>query len=357
MNNLHLYHKVLRQICQWQPQERITRCRNAALLIVGLHLSGAVYLPHITRKWPVLGKASSLVNRLRRFLNNERVAVAEWYRPVAQQVLKGFAGQTIRLIIDCTKVGFNHRMLMVSVAYRKRSLPLVWRVYRGSKGHIGHQEQIALLKMVKTLLPPGCQVEITADAGFESVNLLDWLSRQHWYFVIRLPGRTKIRSQAQDWVKLNQLGVQEGQTLDAGWVRLTQQHDYGWVYLVIHWAKGEDEPWYLVSNRPASARHIIRMYKRRMWIEEMFGDMKGHGFDLETTHLDDPDRISRLVLGVCIAYVWLIALGSWVVKSGYRHLIDLKSRRDKSYFRLGWDWLERCLLHQTPIPLRFTPIL
>ncbi len=110
------------------------------------------------------------------------------------------------------------------------------------------------------------------------------------------------------------------------------------------------------ASNQASPRHIVRMYTRRMWIEEMFGDMKGHGFDLEPTHLDDQDRISRLVLGVCIAYVWLIALGSWVIKRGFRHLIDLKSRRDKSYFCLGWDWLERCLLYQMPIPIHFAPV-
>ena len=90
-------------------------------------------------------------------------------------------------------------------------------------------------------------------------------------------------------------------------------------------------------------------------IEEMYGDMKGHGFDLEATHLNDADRINRLVLGVSITYVWLITLGSWVVKRGFRHLLDHKSRRDKSYFRLGWDWLRRCIRLGQPLPLRFTP--
>jgi hypothetical protein len=41
-----------------------------------------------------------------------------------------------------------------------------------------------------------------------------------------------------------------------------------------------------------------------MWTEELYGDLKGHGFDLEATHLDDADRIARLVLAVCINFVW-----------------------------------------------------
>jgi hypothetical protein len=87
----------------------------------------------------------------------------------------------------------------------------------------------------------------------------------------------------------------------------------------------------------------------------MYGDLKGHGFDLQATHLADEARISRLMLAVCIAYVWLSALGSWVIKNGYRHFVDHKSRRDKSYFRIGWDWLCRCLRLADPFPLRFKP--
>ncbi len=111
--------------------------------------------------------------------------------------------------------------------------------------------------------------------------------------------------------------------------------------------------WYLVSDQ-AGRRNLIRQYQTRMWIEEMYGDLKGHGFDLEATHLDNPDRISRLFLAVCITFVWFITLGSWLVKRGFRHFIDHKSRRDKSYFRLGWDWVERCLRLSLPIPFRFS---
>ena len=192
------------------------------------------------------------------------------------------------------------------------------------------------------------------DAGFESVQLLRWLRRQGWSFVIRQNGRTLVRWSGQAWIKLSQLALQKGETRPIGWVRLTQKHDVGWFYLVLHWAKDEDEPWYLVSNR-AGPRQLIRRYRIRMWIEEMYGDMKGHGFDLEATHLADADRISRLVLAVCITFVWFITLGSWVVKRGLRHLLDHKSRRDKSYFRLGWDWIERCLCLDQPVPIHFVP--
>ncbi|NJN55711.1 MAG: transposase [Anaerolineae bacterium] len=215
-------------------------------------------------------------------------------------------------------------------------------------------EQLRLFRYVATLIPADSQVWVMGDAGFESVHLLHWLRGQGWSFVIRQSGRTLVRWPNQDWVKLNQLPIAEGQTRTIGWVRLTQKYDVGWFFLVLHWDKGEEEPWFLVSNK-ADTRLILRHYRIRMWIEEMYGDMKGHGFDLEATHLADADRISRLVLAVCLTFVWLITLGSWVVKRGFRHFLDHKSRRDKSYFRLGWDWMERCLRLNQPVPIHFSP--
>ncbi len=126
------------------------------------------------------------------------------------------------------------------------------------------------------------------------------------------------------------------------------------MWLLLHWAQGEDEPWYLVSDQPEE-KALFGLYKLRRWTEEMYGDLKGHGFDLESTHLQDCQRLSRLMLGVCLVYVWFVALGSLVVKRGYRHFIDCESRRDKSYFRLGWDWMDRCRRLNLPWTLRFVP--
>ena len=353
-NNLQYYYKVQAQLCQWLPTERVTRIRNMALLIMGLHLSRAVHMALIVRKWPVRGKDPSLVNRLRRFLDNRRVVVRQWYHPIACHLVQHFAGRRIRLVIDCTKLGFNYRLMTISLAYKKRTLPLVWSVHRGRKGHTTVQEQLALFKYVRHLLPTGAEIWVVGDAGFQSVHVLAWLRRQDWHFVIRQQGRNKVCGAGQPWIKISHLSLKPGQTRYIGWVRLTEKHNVGWFWLILHWEKGADEPWYLVSDC-AGQRNLIRIYKVRMWVEEMYGDLKGHGFDLEATHLNDVQRISRLVLAVCITFVWFITLGSWVVKRGFRHLVDHKSRRDKSYFRIGWDWVERCLRLGDPLPLHFKP--
>jgi hypothetical protein len=265
-NNLRVYYNMLDRVTTWLPKERITRLRNLALFVTGLFLSGSVHLSKIAGELPTPGKNPSLVNRLRRFLKNPRVSVRDFYRPVAQQVVQAFDGHVIRLIIDCTKLGFRHQAMTVAIAYRKRALPLAWSIHRGSKGAVAVRKQIALLGYVQHLLPRKSQVWLLGDSEFQHVPLLRWVRRRGWHFVIRQTGHLKIRRAGGKWIKLTDIPVQPGTTRYWGWVRLTEKHAYGWVSLVIHWETGEEEPWYLVTDQPADWR-TIRLYGVRMWIE------------------------------------------------------------------------------------------
>jgi hypothetical protein len=107
------------------------------------------------------------------------------------------------------------------------------------------------------------------------------------------------------------------------------------------------ESWCLATNLP-DLRMAVRIYERRMWIEEMFGDMNKHGFDLECTMLRHFVRLSRLTLAVAILYVWLISVGTRTIRSGLRHLVDRTNRRDLSIFQIGLRFIERRLINELP---------
>ena len=153
--------------------------------------------------------------------------------------------------------------------------------------------------------------------------------------------------------KARGIPLKEGQTRNVGPVRFTERHDYRKARLIMHWAEGGDEPWYLLSDRPVG-RSTLRRYEKRMWTEEMYGDLKDHGVEVEATNLVHADRIDRLMLGVCWVYVWLLVLGSYVVKRGWRPMVDRRSRRDKSYFRIGRDFIELCFSRGSPLWIRFS---
>lgn len=353
-DNLRLYHTVLKQLDQWLPNERVTRRRNLALLVAGIYLSASVHLSLVVRTWPLLGKAPSLVNRLRRFLANEHVSPQEFYEPLVQQLLRSVAGQQLLLVIDTTQVGFHHRALVVGLCYRKRTFPLAWSLHHGSAGNTPVSAQVALLAYLERLIPLGTEVCLTGDAAFRTGDLFRWLQAHGWHYVIRQRKEVTIRTAQTPWQSIAAVPLRPGQTKLLGPLWIARTNLVGPTWLVLHWQKGQKTPWYLVTDIPC-ATTALGYYRRRMWIEEMFGDMKKHGFDLEGTHLQHLDRIERLMLGVCIAYTCLVAMGSWVVKNGHRHLLDRKDRRDKSYFRLGWDWVERCLRLNLPLKLRFVP--
>jgi hypothetical protein len=128
------------------------------------------------------------------------------------------------------------------------------------------------------------------------------------------------------------------------------------VNLVAHWERGAKEPWLLATNLPAR-QQALQAYRRRMWIEEMFGDMKKHGFDLESTHLRHFLRLSRLTLIVALLYVWLITTAVRVIKDGLRCLVDRKDRRDLSVFQIGLRSVERRLTNSLNVRICLRPAI
>ncbi len=165
---------------------------------------------------------------------------------------------------------------------------------------------------------------------------------------VRQPG-------SRQWQPFADLVQKTGQWVWWPTAFLTQQWKYP-TGVLAYWAKHEDEPWLLATNLP-DAYQARRAYQRRMWIEELFGDLKGHGLDLGTTHLRHFLRLSRLTLAVCLVHVWLMHLGQRTIHSGYRQLVDRHDRRDLSIFRIGRDWADKSFVLNQLIPVAFQPLL
>lgn len=349
------YHTWFNRIRQMRPGERKTRVRNLAWLIVGILLSRSVHLSRIASKIPGKATLNSSVQRIRRFLSNPAVCVRQWYEPIARGLLENQAqgGQGIRLILDGSKVGFGHQLLMVAVAYRRRALPIAWTWVKGKRGHSSAYKQLALLKYVHSLIPDDVPVFVAGDSEFGAVPVLKQLDKWHWKYVLRQKASHLVKLEGQDWQPFSDLIEKAGQSLWFEQALLTQKHAYR-VNLLAHWMPGEKEPWLLATNLP-TRKVALATYRRRMWIEEMFGDFKQHGFDLESTHLRHVLRLSRLTLAVALLYVWLVSFGSQVIKKGQRLLVDRSDRRDLSIFRIGYNMVERCLTNSKLLSIRLVP--
>jgi hypothetical protein len=335
-----------------RPEERITRIRNFSWLLVGLYRSRSVHLSKVAENIPGRACLPSLTRRMRRLLDNRAIRTRDWYEPIAQSIIARMTGGEIRLIVDGSKVGFGHQLLLVALAYRKRALPVAWTWVKGSRGHSTVQKQKALLGYVRTLIPADSRVLLVGDAEFGEVAVQKLLEKWHWQYVLRQKGRYLLRQQGRrHFQRLDSLVQQAGQSVWLENSLLTAKYAYP-VNFLAYWKPGEKDPWLLATNleSPLATR---KAYQRRMWIEESFGDLKSNGFDLESTHLRHFSRLSRLTLAVVLLYVWLLAFGSQVIKSGQRHLVDRSDRRDHSLFRIGRNMAERLLTNGENLKISF----
>ena len=190
------------------------------------------------------------------------------------------SGEQVRLIIDASKVSSGHRLLMVSVAYQRRSVPLAWTWVRTSRGHSTTAKQVKLLAYIYSLCPAGIKVALVGDCEFDHPLLIENVCHWGWDYALRLAKHYQVWPQGPTtWQRLDSLPLWPGERRWVGHALLTQASPYP-THLVLYWQPGQREPWYLATNLLCAAT-TIHLYSRRMWIEEMFGDMKKHGFDLE----------------------------------------------------------------------------
>ena len=112
------------RICELRPKQRITQVQNFVWLLVGIYHSHSVNLSRIAGKVIGTAKNVSTVRRLSRFLANQAIDVRSWYKPIAKAWLQSQLERVgeVRLIVDATKVGCGHQLLMVSLALSSKTL-------------------------------------------------------------------------------------------------------------------------------------------------------------------------------------------------------------------------------------------
>lgn len=356
MTNTQLYHTLMKQIEHVIPSERITRKRLFAWLMVAMFWGRTPQMSRLANKLPGPSQKKSKAEKLRRWLHNRHVRVRQWYKPIAQALIKQAAqsGKPIILIVDGTKIGNGHQLLMVALACRRRALPIAWTWCKGVKGHSSARKQCALLSYVKGLIPTECQVQFIGDSEFGPVDVLHLLEQWEWHYVLRQKGRYLVQPQInQPWQRFDTL-IQRGERrFWASGAAFTKKHAHS-TNLLACWSGKSKTPWLLVTNL-TSPQQALRLYAKRMWIEEMFGDLKRNGFALEDIRLRSFLVLSRLTLVAACLYVWLVAFGTQTIKRGFRYLVDRSDRRDLSLFRIGYDMLERCLLNGDRVSIRLVP--
>ena len=269
-DNLRRYRAIRDALTQGypgQPTGQVARhLTTLAAMISGIVGSKSTQLPHIAMKVPDGTQSESRVKRFARWVRNDKITADGYFVPYAQVLLAHLAFQTLVLVIDGSGVGRGCVALMIHVVYKGRALPLAWLVRHGKKGHFPEDWHIALVEQVQELLPAEAHVVLLGDGEFAGTDFQHTLEEAGWSYVCRT-GCHLTASWEGETFRLDALGAcsKPGTLIALQEVRFTEAA-YGPVMLVCCWAKGYQEPLYLVSNL-AAADEACALYAKRFRIE------------------------------------------------------------------------------------------
>jgi hypothetical protein len=297
---------------------------------------------------------ASVARRLERLMANRRLDPDSVWPQLARSVLGGFAGGPIVLILDETPNRDDLRCMRVTLAYRKRALPLFCACYAPG-GQPGPMPELilGLFRKAAACLPEGACVTLLADRGLARPQVVDACSELSWHFVIRLQGQAKVRFGDGRECTAADLAPGPG----ASWhgpAEVFKKSGWRAAAVAACWPRDRDGPWLLVSDRDDGGR-LFGRYAKRVWTEGLFKDEKSAGFHWERSHVRDPGHAARLMVVIALATYLALALGSRMIKAGLRRWLDTGARRTLSLFQIGVRWLRFCQSHNRPLPSNLSP--
>jgi Transposase DDE domain len=232
-----------------------------------------------------------------------------------------------------------HNILMLGVVHKGVAFPLFWWMLN-KKGNSNTDERIDLLGEFFLAFAEVEVKDLTADREFLGEEWFEYLLEHS-----KLPFRIRIREsdKLDDGKKCLKAKVVFSALQVGEQVVLSKPRQlWGHRLYVAALRLESGDLLIVVSNR--QAKRAIADYGKRWSIETLFGCLKSRGFCLESTHLVEPERLSRMIALLTIGLCWAFRTGEWLAE---QKPIEIKKhgRKARSIFRYGLDHLRRVLLN------------
>ena len=288
-----------------------------ALMITGLVRAGKIALDEMADKSTKHkdSKTESRTKRFNRWLRNKKVNKETMYFPYIKEILAGLSGTTLIFTIDASNLGKHCAVLMISIIYQGRALPVIWKVREGNKGSFSEEEHIVLLEELYELLQEieedlekELDVVVVGDGEFDGVEFQKKCEEYKWEYVLRAAKNINCYEEEEKEPFKPEDIAQEGEQVNVERVKYTKAK-YGPVQIIAWWGEEYKEPIYLVTNVEL-AKEACELYKKRSLIETFFSDEKSRGFNIHKTRIKNPKRLEKLLLVACFAYIWIVYLGA-----------------------------------------------
>ena len=151
----NLFKKIEKALISLQPQgiqgDALKRITTLTALVKGMIDKQSCHLNALGSGIENDINDSSREIAAKRFVENKYTDYKLHYLPYLSQLLKTLIAnasleQGISFVIDGSQMGKNYVALMLSVVYKKRSIPLYWVVKEGKKGHFPTEMHVGSYK-------------------------------------------------------------------------------------------------------------------------------------------------------------------------------------------------------------------
>ena len=216
------------------------------------------------------------------------------------------------VVIDRTEWHFGQtavNVLTVGIAYNGIAFPVAWTALSHGGGS-GADEHIEVLERILRVVKPDQIRALVADREFTGSDFLEVLKERKVPFVIRLKSDRRVGPASGEWslpVRMfaRTCGLQQSSLLGGQQVVGGAES----VGVRIGLKRLEDGPFLVLASRGVDPDSMFELYRQRWDIETLFGALKSRGFDLEATHLTEPDRIRKLLGVLALTYSWTRIVG------------------------------------------------
>jgi hypothetical protein len=319
------------------------RLNVLSTMVSGILLQGSSRLSDMARSNPDVKQQASKEKQMSRWIQSDHTSYELHYLPYAKALLESLSpsGELV-FSIDGSTAGQGCMVLMFSVIYKSRAIPVVWHVVKAKKGHLPESAHRDLLERLVGIVPQACEVTIVGDGEYDGCDWQADILKYGWDYVLRTGVGRTVQTEPGEEVKLGTMVPAREETHFMLYEVAFTKKKYGPVNVLVQHERGYKEPIYLLTNLDFPER-ISQLYKKRFKIETFFSDQKSRGFNIQRSKIGKPERLAKLLIASCLAYVLCILAGIKCLQSKFYSRVHRTDRCDLSLFSLGKRFLE-CLV-------------
>ena len=286
---------------------------------------------------------------LQRFLALANLSIVLFWFPIIKSIIEKEFKSEQELIIALDRTHWKqNNVLMISINWKNRSLPIYWQILEKDSGCSNLAEQKSIIRPVLNLLKKFTLI-IIGDREFHGIELANWLEEyskkrnQSVFFAFRQKQDTHIKQRyAREYQQLFDLGIKPGKKFFFSNLKITKKKGFGNFNLAAYWKRkykrnNEEEPWYILTNLD-NLEKVLKVYSTRYGIEALFKDCKTGGYNLEGSKANKK-RLTNLILLIALSYTMLALRGKNLKNKGLQKYIGRLKENKRTIRRHSDHWV------------------